>query len=75
MYFFPLIDTGSLFLKPILTLTALFFAFSGEVVFWKINSGGAFLGFSSTLPSVETWNKLSSTEKGGAPFLSLGIGI
>ena len=54
---------------------ALFGAFSGEVVLWNINSGAEFFGFSKTLPSVEVWNKLSSTEKGGAPFLSLGIGI
>ena len=40
-----------------------------------MNSGAEFLGFSKTLPSVEVWNKLSSTEKGGAPFLSLGIDI
>ena len=50
-------------------------AFSGEFVLWKINSGAAFLGFSKTLPSVDVWNKLSSTENGGAPFLSLGMGI
>ena len=50
-------------------------AFSGEVVLWKINSGAEFFGFSKTLPSVEVWNKLSSTENGGAPFLSFGIGI
>ena len=54
---------------------ALLGAFSGETVLWKINSGAAFLGFSKTLPSVDVWNKLSSIEKGGAPFLSLGIGI
>ena len=30
---------------------------------------------SKTLPSVEVWYKLSSIEKGGAPFLSVGIGI
>ena len=50
-------------------------AFSGEVVLWNINSGGEFFGFSKTLPSVDVWNKLSSTEKGGAPFLSFGIEI
>ena len=50
-------------------------AFSGEVVLWKINSGAEFFGFSKTLPSVDVWNKLSSTEKGGAPFLSFGVGI
>ena len=32
-------------------------------------------GFSKILPSAEVWKILSSTEKGGAPFLSLGIGI
>ena len=48
-------------------------AFSGETVRWKINSGAEFFGFSKTLPSVDVWNKLSSTEKGGAPFLSFGI--
>ena len=41
----------------------------------EINSGAEFSGFSKTFPSVEVWNKLSSTEKGGAPFLSFGIGI
>ena len=50
-------------------------AFSGEIVLWKINSGAEFFGFSKTFPSVEVWNKLSSTEKGDAPFLSLGTGI
>ena len=50
-------------------------AFSGETVLWKINSGAEFFGFSKNLPSVDVWNKLSSTEKGGAPFLSFGIGI
>ena len=40
-----------------------------------MKSGAEFLGFSSALPSVDVCNKLSSTEKGGAPFLSLGIGI
>ena len=50
-------------------------AFSGEIVLWKINSGAEFLGFSKSLPSVDVWNKLSSTENGGAPFLSLGMGI
>ena len=34
-----------------------------------------FFGFSKTLPSVDVWYKLSSIEKGGAPFLSVGIGI
>ena len=57
------------------TYVALLGAFSGEIVLWKINSGGEFLGFSKILPSVDVWNKLSSIEKGGAPFLSLGIGI
>ena len=33
LYFFPLIEIGSLFLKPIFILNALFFAFSGEIVF------------------------------------------
>ena len=73
--FLPLIPTGSLFLKFIVTNVALLGAFSGEVVLWKINSGAGFFGFSKTLPSVEVWNKLSSIEKGGAPFLSLGIEI
>ena len=50
-------------------------AFSGEIDLWKIYSGAEFFGFSKTFPSVEVWNKLSSTEKGGAPFLSFGIGI
>ena len=27
------------------------------------------------MPSVDVWKILSSTENGGAPFLSLGIGI
>ena len=49
-------------------------AFSGEVVLWNMNSGAEFFGFSKTLPSVDVWNKLSSTEKGGAPFLSLELG-
>ena len=40
-----------------------------------MNSGAEFFGFSKTFPSVDVWNKLSSTEKGGAPFLSFGIGI
>ena len=57
------------------TKDALLGAFSGEVVLWKINSGAGFLGFSKTFPSVDVWNKLSSTEKGGAPFLSFGMGI
>ena len=73
--FFPLTPTGSLFLKLIVTNVALFGAFSGEVVLWNINSGAEFFGFSKILPSVDVWNKLSSTEKGGAPFLSFGIGI
>ena len=50
-------------------------AFSGETVLWKINSGAEFFGSSRTLPSVEVWKILSSIENGGAPFLSLGIGI
>ena len=50
-------------------------AFWGAIVLWKINSGAGFLGFSKIFPSVDVWNKLSSTENGGAPFLSLGIGI
>ena len=53
----------------------LFGALSGETVLWKINSGAEFFGFSNTFPSVDVWNKLSSTEKGGAPFLSFGIGM
>ena len=53
----------------------MFGAFSGETVLWKINSGAEFLGFSNIFPSVEVWKMLSSTEKGGAPFLSFGIGI
>ena len=56
-------------------VVGLFGAFSGEIVLWNINSGAEFFGFSKTLPSVDVWNKLSSTENGGAPFLSLGIGI
>ena len=71
----PLIPIGSLFLKLIVTNIGLLGAFSGEAVLWKINSGAEFFGFSKTLPSVDVWNKLSSTEKGGAPFLSLVIGI
>ena len=66
---------GSPFLKLIVTDVGLFGAFSGEIVLWKMNSGAEFLGFSKTFPSVEVWNKLSSIEKGGAPFLSFGIGI
>ena len=66
---------GSPFLKLIVTWVALLGAFSGEIVLWKINSGAEFFGFSSNLPSVDVWNKLSSTEKGDAPFLSFGIGI
>ena len=53
----------------------LFGAFSGELVLWKINSGAEFFGFSKIFPSVEVWKILSSTEKGGAPFLSFGMGI
>ena len=53
----------------------LFGDFSGEIVLWKINSGAEFLGSSKTFPSVEVWKILSSIEKGGAPFLSFGIGI
>ena len=67
--------TGSPFLNPIVTNEALLGAFSGETVLWKRNSGAAFFGFSKTLPSVDVWYKLSSIEKGGAPFLSVGIGI
>ena len=73
--FFPLTPMGSPFLKLIITKVGLFGAFSGETILWKINYGAEFFGFSKTFPSVEVWNKLSSTEKGGAPFLSLGIGI
>mgnify|MGYP001479668227 CR=1 FL=1 len=40
-----------------------------------VDSGAGFFGFSNILPSVDVWNKLSSIEKGGAPFLSLGIGM
>ena len=58
-----------------ITKLGLLGAFSGDTVLWNINSGAKFVGFSNTLPSVEVWNKLSSTEKGGAPFLSLGTGI
>ena len=72
---FPFTAIGSLFLKVILTFVFLFGAFSGETVLWKINSGAEFLGSSKILPSVEVWKILSSIEKGGAPFLSLGIGI
>ena len=72
---FPFTAIGSLFLNVIFTLVFLFGAFSGETVLWKINSGAEFFGFSKTLPSVEVWKILSSTEKGGAPFLSFGIGI
>ena len=50
-------------------------AFSGDTVLWKRNSGAEFFGFSKTLPSVDVWYKLSSIEKGGAPFLSFGIEI
>ena len=73
--FLPLTVIGSPFLKLILTYEALLGAFSGEVVLWKIYSGAWFFGFSRTLPSVEVWNKLSSIEKGGAPFLSFVIGM
>ena len=73
--FFPLIPIGSLFLKLMVTNVGLFTAFSGEIVLWKINSGAGFFGFSNTLTSVDVWNKLSSTENGGAPFLSFWIGI
>ena len=73
--FFPLILSGSPFLKLIDTNEVLFGAFSADTVLWKINSGAEFFGFSKTLPSVDVWNKLSSTEKGEAPFLSLGIEI
>ena len=66
---------GSQFLNPIVTKEGLLGAFSGEVVLWKINSGAEFFGFSKTFPSVDVWNKLSSTENGGAPFLSFGIDI
>ena len=66
---------GSPFLKLIVTKVGLLGAFSGETVLWKINSGAEFFGFSNTFPSVEVWNILSSTEKGGAPFLSFGIAI
>ena len=59
----------------IVTLVVLFGAFIGETDLWKINSGAEFFGFSSTLPSVDVWKILSSIENGGAPFLSLGIGI
>ena len=57
------------------TLVVLFGAFSGETDLWKINSGAEFFGCSKTFPSVEVWKILSSIEKGGAPFLSLGIGM
>ena len=73
--FLPLIFIGSPFLNPIDIKEGLLGAFSGEVVLWKINSGAEFLGFSKTFPSVEVWNKLSSTENGGAPFLSFVMGI
>ena len=73
--FFPLIPYGSPFLKFIVTKLGLLGAFSGDTDLWNINSGAEFFGFSKTLPSVEVWNKLSSTEKGGAPFLSFGIAI
>ena len=73
--FLPLIPNGSPFLKLIVTKLGLLGAFSGEIVLWNINSGAVFFGFSKTLPSVDVWNKLSSTEKGGDPFLSLGIAM
>ena len=73
--FLPLTVIGSPFINPIVTKEALLGAFSGEVVLWKINSGAWFFGFSRTFPSVDVWYKLSSTENGGAPFLSLGTGI
>ena len=73
--FLPLIVIGSLFLNPIVIKEDLLGAFSGEVVLWKINSGAEFFGFSKAFPSVDVWNKLSSIEKGGAPFLSFGIVI
>ena len=41
--FLPLIVMGSPFLNPIDTNEALFGAFSGEVVLWKINSVNFFL--------------------------------
>ena len=70
-----MILVGSPFLKLIETKVDLVGAFSGETVLWWINSGAEFLGFSKTLPSVDVWNKLSSIEKGEAPFLSFGIDI
>ena len=73
MNFFPFKDTGSLFLKPILIIVALDGEFSIDLVLLKIISGGLFLGSSKIFPSVDVWNKLSSTEYGGAPFLSFGI--
>ena len=73
--FMPFTETGSPFLNEILIFVFLFGAFSGETVLWNINSGAAFFGFSKILPSVEVWKILSSTENGGAPFLSFGIGI
>ena len=73
--FLPLTVTGSPFLNPIVTKEALLGAFSAEFVLWKINSGGEFFGFSKTFPSVDVWNKLSSTENGADPLLSLGTGI
>ena len=72
---FPLIEIGSLFLKEILIFVFLFGAFSGDTVLWNINSGAELFGFSKTLPSVDVWKILSSTENGEAPFLSFGIGI
>ena len=71
----PLTVNASPFLNPIVTWEALSGAFSGATVLWKINSGAAFFGFSKILPSVDVWNKLSSTENGAYPLLSLGIGI
>ena len=60
--------TGSPFLYSNKIEVDLFGAFVGEVVLWKINSGAGLLGSSNTFPSVEVWYRLSSTEKGGAPF-------
>ena len=66
---------GSPFLKLIEIKVDLLGDLSGDTVLSNINSGAEFFGFSKTLPSVEVWNKLSSIENGGAPFLSFGIGI
>ena len=73
--FLPLIVIGSPFLNPMFTIVYLLGDFSGEIVLWKINSGAEFFGFSKIFPSVDVWYKLSSIEKGGAPFLSFEIGI